>query len=188
MQRLWACAMTPEVYQRTEGHRQVQAESRCPRCGSFEGLQRHGTYARWVTTLVGVLIRLLVARFLCPQCRRTISYLPDFALSYRLVHLESFQAYLEGDLQRRDVQTWQSLLRSYERRLHQWAPRLIRTVGPALGRAPPEPAGVWSWLKGACGSLPAATRQLVRGLRISLLNRYQCHQPARALKTQAGFG
>jgi hypothetical protein len=77
------------------------------------------------------------------------------------------------------VQTWQGLLRTYERRLHAWAPTLIRTVGAAFGRAPPLAAGVWPWLKGACGDLRAATRQLVTVFQISLLNRYQCHQSIR---------
>jgi ribosomal protein S27AE len=179
MQRVWLCRLTPELYQQTEGHRQVRPERLCPHCGSAVGLQRHGTYGRWITTLIGALLRLVVARFLCPRCRRTVSYLPDFALSYRTVHAESFQAYLEGDCQRRDVQTWQGLLRTYERRLHAWAPTLIRTVGAAFGRAPPLAAGVWPWLKGACGDLRAATRQLVTVFQISLLNRYQCHQSIR---------
>lgn len=179
MQRLWSCPLTPEVYHQSEGHRQVRPEVRCPNCGSPAGLQRHGTYARWITTLVGTVLRLLVARFLCRRCQRTISYLPDFALSYRTVHAETLQAYLEGERARRDVQTWQSVLRSYARRLQEWAPTLIRTVGAAFGRAPPQPSRLWPWLKRACGDVRAATRQLVTVFRISLLNRYQCHQPCR---------
>jgi transposase-like protein len=184
MQRLWSCGMTVEAYAQGEGHRQVRPEVRCPNCGSDGGLHRHGTYRRWITTLMGLVLRLLVARFLCCQCRRTVSYLPDFALSYRLVQAESLQAYLEGELERRDVQRWQSVLRSYERRMRVWAPKLIRTVGAVFGPAPPEPSGLWPWLKGACGDLRAATRQLVTVFRISLWNRYQCHQPHRRTNTR----
>lgn len=48
---------------------------------------------------------MLIARFLCVGCGRTISYLPDFALSYRLVQARTFAAFLDGEHARREVQT-----------------------------------------------------------------------------------
>ena len=85
MQRIYRCESSPEQYLESEGHRQVRGEVVCPRCGQSTGLHRHGTYARWVTGRTGRALRILVTRFLCLSCERTVSYLPDFALSYRLV-------------------------------------------------------------------------------------------------------
>jgi transposase-like protein len=179
VQRIYPCELAPEQYVQSSAHQQVIPESVCPRCGQAGPLHRHGTYARGLTNLLGQVLLLLIARFLCPACRRTLSYLPSFALSYRLVAAPTVQAFLEGEHQRRDVQTWWTVLRSYRRRMEAFAPELIRTVGAGLGRAPPAPAALGPWLKKACGSLQAATRQLVTEFRITLFARYQCHQPAR---------
>jgi hypothetical protein len=122
----------------------------------------------------------LIARFLCVGCALTISYLPDFALSYRLVQAGSFEAFLDGQRGRRDVQTWETVLQSYQRRMLANAALVVRVVGCGFGRAPPTPTqGLWPWLKEACGSIESATRRLVTDFRITLFNRYRCHQPTR---------
>lgn len=179
MQRIYPCPLTPDQYVRSGAHQQIIPESVCPRCGQAGPLHRHGTYARGLTTLLGRVLLLLVARFLCPSCRRTLSYLPSFALSYRLVSAPTVQAFLDGETQRRDVMAWRSLLLCYRRRLDAFAPKVIRAVGAGLGRPPPTSPPLWPWLKKACGSLAAATRQLVSEFQITLFHRYQCHQPAR---------
>ena len=179
MQRIMATALTPEDYIATEGHRQVRAELACPQCGCRRGLHRHGVYGRNLTGALGRVLRIWVARFRCVACRRTVSYLPDFALSYRLVQAATFEAYLERKLGRRDVQCWQGVLADYERRLRRHAMALWRVVGCGFGRAPPlKPAAVWPWLKGACGGLASAARRLVAQFSVTLFRRYQCHQPA----------
>jgi transposase-like protein len=178
MQRVFPCELTPEAYIATEAHRQVRAELVCPRCEAVGTLHHHGTYARGITTALGRIVVILIARFLCPQCGRTVSYLPDFALSYRLVQTATFEAFLNGEWARRDVQTWTTLLQNYRRRMRGYAATVRRVVGACFGRAPPA-ADLWSWLKEACGSVTAATRRLVADFRITLFHRYQCHQPAR---------
>ena len=178
VQRIYPCELTPEQYVANETHRQVRAESVCPRCGQAAGLDRHGTYARGITGTVGQVLRILVARFRCRACAATVSYLPAFALSYRLVQVATFEAFLEGKLDRRDVQSWQSLLADYRRRLQRYATALWRTVGCGLGLAPPPAGAEWPWLKEACGGLASATRRLVTQFRLTLFARYQCHQPA----------
>jgi hypothetical protein len=141
-------------------------------------LHRHGSYERGITTTVGRIVVILVARFLCPQCQHTVSYLPDFALSYRLVQAATLEAFLNGEWARRDVQAWTTLLQSYRRRMRAYAAAVRRVVGACFGRAPPT-ADLGSWLREACGSVRAATRRLVADFRITLFHRYQCHQPAR---------
>lgn len=179
MQRIHPCELTPEQYIATEAHRQVRPEAVCPCCGKPRSLHRHGCYPRGITGALGQVLCILIARFLCLGCRRTVSYLPSFALSYRLVQAATFEAFLEGTVGRRDVQTWQTLLQQYQRRMAGYATDVFRIVGCGLGRAPPATQRVWPWLKAACGSLDAATRQLVTVFQITPFKRYQCHQPAR---------
>jgi len=178
MQRNFLSFLTPEQYISTEAHREVRAEDICPICGRGS-LCGHGTYGRGITTSVGKLVCMLVARFLCGLCERTVSYLPSFAFAYRLVQAASFQAYLEGKLDRPDVQKWTDLLRTYRRRMIEFSPEVVRAVGCGFGRAPPKPEGpLWPWLKEVRGSLEAATHQLVTLFKITVFRRYQCHQPA----------
>ena len=178
MQRIYFTALTPEQYIASETHRQVIAERICPRCGKGR-LHRHGAYGRGITGLVGQLLSLLVARFICGGCGHTVSYLPSFALSYRIVQVATFEAFLDGMLDRVDVQRWQSVLGDYRRRMMRFAEVVVRTVGCGFGRAPPAVGGaVWSWLKVACGGIEPATRLLVSTFNLTLFRRYQCHQPA----------
>jgi len=179
MQCVHLCELTPEEYIATEGHRQVRAGTVCPRCGQAGRLHRHGVYERGITGTLGQVLCILIARYLCLACRRTVSYLPSFALSYRLVQAGTFEAFLDGKFDRRDVQAWQPLLQQYQRRMAGYAVDVIRIVGCGLGRAPPKAAGIWPWLKEAGGSLSSATRRLVMMFQITPFNRYQCHQPMR---------
>ncbi|MBE7537893.1 MAG: hypothetical protein HS122_05730 [Opitutaceae bacterium] len=178
MQRIHPTALSPEQYIETEAHRQVRGEGLCPRCGKGR-LQRHGFYSRGVTGVAGQELRVLVARFICAACRGTVSYLPGFALSYRLVQVSTFEAFLEGEFWRREVQRWLSVLEDYRRRMLGYATELWRRVGCGLGRAPPASSrAMWPWLKAACGGLTSAARRLVAEFRTTLFRQYQCHQPA----------
>ena len=180
MQRIYPCELTVEQYVSSEGHRQVVAECQCPNCGASGTLRRLGTYSRWVTEEVGRLVLIMVARFLCLECGRTVSYLPSFALSYRPMRAASFEAYLDGDRQSQAVQKWEHLLRNYERQMRCFGPQVLRVVGFGFGRAPPQTGALWPWLKEACGSVVSATRQLVEHFKITVFRIYQCHQPAGA--------
>lgn len=178
MQRIYPWESTIEQYVESEGHRQVEGERVCPRCRRAGRLHRHGGYSRWVTNATGAAVAIIVARFLCQGCERTVSYLPSFALSYRLVRTATVEAFLDGRHEGRDVQAYEALLRAYRRRMQSFAREMIRVVGFGLGLDPPPVAGLWRWLKEACGGLAAATRQLVTHFRVTTLRRYQCHQPA----------
>ncbi len=179
MQRIYRSPWTPEEYQKQEAWRQIIPESTCSNCHQAVTLHRHDRYQRWVATLLGEALYLWIARFLCPLCRRTMSYLPDFALTYRLLGPETLDRYLEGELEQPDVRTFLDLCASYERRLHRFAPELIRTVGAGLGIPPPRCVqGLWPWLKKAGKGLRPLTRRLVTDFKMGLLKRYHCHQPA----------
>jgi hypothetical protein len=179
MQRIFSSPWTPEEYVATQAHRQIIPDSVCPSCERATPLHRHGNYPRWVVSVLGALWRLRIARFFCPLCRRTISYLPDFALTYRVLGPDSFGAYLDERHERPDVRRWWTLLSTYRRRFEAFGAELIRSVGAGLGLAPPlSPQGLWPWIKRAGDSLTTVTRRLVTTFRIGLLRRYQCHQPA----------
>lgn len=181
MQRIYPCELTVEQYGLSEAHRQIIAEPVCPLCRRGQGLRRHGSYGRWVTSEIGVAVWILIARFLCAGCRRTVSYLPSFCLSYRVIRAATFEAFLKGDRRGVDVRRWEDLLKSYERRMHAFHPELLRVVGRGFGRAPPGGKAFWPWLKEACGSIAAATRRLVEHFKITVFRSYQCHQPSGAL-------
>lgn len=180
MQRIYACPWNVDEYLNSEGYLQVVPDTVCPHCQKVAPLHRHGLYERWVISLLGVLRRIPIARFLCYVCRHTISYLPEFALTYRLLGVETFEAFLNNRLHRPDVQTYFNLLQTYRRRLDFFAPVLFRTLGSGLGMPPPAPpASAWPWLKKAGERLAPLTRRLTAQFRIGLFLRYQCHQPAR---------
>lgn len=139
MQRIYACPSSPEEYDQTDGYRQVTPESVCPRCRRSAALHRHGRYRRWVLTRLAQWLSLWIARFFSPACRHTISYLPDFALTYRPVQPGTFAVFLDGEHTGRDVSTLWDNLHRYQRRFHAFGAELIRTVGAGLGRPPPAP-------------------------------------------------
>jgi transposase-like protein len=180
MQRIHPCALTPEDYAAGQKHLEVEAEEKCPRCGARRRLHRHGSYERGVTTVAGIVLAILVARFRCADCRGTISYLPSFALSYRVVQAGTVEAYLDGQRGRADVERWLEVLVNYARRMSAFGGELLEVVGGGFGRGPPEQTPLWAWLREACGSLEAATRRLVTQHKITLFKRYQCHQPPTA--------
>lgn len=179
MQRIYSCHWTPEEYEATDAYRQVIPESTCANCLRAVKLHRHGRYQRWVITGLAKALLLWIARFFCPLCRHTISYLPDFAFTYRPLQPETFEAFLAGQTDRPDVRTYFALLRSYQRRAEDFSVHLIRTVGSAFGRPPPRPPqGLWSWIKKAGDGLGPLTRQWVTDFQITLFHRYRCHQSA----------
>lgn len=67
------------VEQLTDPHK--YRPSRCPICQAKKPLATHGFYSRSVVELTfeGVI---QVRRYLCRLCRRTVSLLPEFVLSY----------------------------------------------------------------------------------------------------------
>jgi hypothetical protein len=182
MQRILECALTVEQYIEKKMYAQVSPEPICPCCSRLTTLNRHGTYDRGVADRNGNVHETPIARFLCLLCHHTVSYLPSFALTYCLLQGSTFEAFLSDDWSGRDVQTHLELLQVYQRRMTAFGPQLIHMVGYGFGRAPPVVSssrctGLWAWLKEACGSIPTATRQLVAMFKITLFNRYQCHQP-----------
>ena len=99
----------------------------------------------------------------------------------RLVNVFTTQRYLDGQRDEHgssEISRWESILRSYQKRIDSFGPTLIRSVNTGLGVPPPTPGQpVWPWIRKACGTLQSAARQLISTFRITLFARYRCHQP-----------
>jgi hypothetical protein len=178
MQRVYEVKLSPEDYQQQDAGAKVEPEAQCPSCLKKARLHRHGFYFRAVTSSKGIVLLIRVARFLCSLCRRTISYLPDFALSYRLVNARTVDRFLKGDHQSPDVQRCHDRLLSYRASMCAFLPTLIRRVGRAFDWIPKALDPCWAGMMRACGSLATATRQRVSRLGVTLFAQYSCHQSA----------
>src|SRR2546421_12857013 len=103
MQRIYRSPWTPEEYIAGEAHRQIVPESTCPSCHKATHLHHHARYQRWPVTVMAKYVLIWIARFLCPLCGRTISYLPDFSATYRPTLLESFESFIGEPVDGPDV-------------------------------------------------------------------------------------
>ena len=112
MQQILPVPINVIEYVKSNYQDQIASPSRCSNCNDTQGLCRHGTYGRWISWCLET-VRILVARFLCRKCGRTVSCLPDWALSYRRVNVHTTQRYLDGERGEREIFQWESLLRSY---------------------------------------------------------------------------
>lgn len=100
MQRLIRIGLSPQEYSELLPHQVMSAPLECGICGWVGRLQRHGKYWRWLQSALK-LLKIAVARFLCPECGGTTSLLPDFALSYRLMEIELVDLYFRAESKQR---------------------------------------------------------------------------------------
>lgn len=61
----------------------------CARCAGCRKLHRHGGYQRYAAPEGGK--RVAVERFVCPQCRHTLSVIPADMLPYRSIPVSRFE-------------------------------------------------------------------------------------------------
>ncbi len=122
MQEIVSVALDVASYAESNPHEVVGRPERCGNCGC-QRFDRHGTYERGLRELTRV-IQILVARFLCLDCYRTTSRLPDFALTYRLMALPLVAQYFGSTAQGRAGFEREDLMRRYWRRWVGWCPVL----------------------------------------------------------------
>ena len=85
MQIIRPMPVSLEVYADKDYQRQVEPSAECPNCGARDSLEPLGYYSRGVTSTGRDVLRILIRRFRCTDCCRTVSVLPSFAHPYRLV-------------------------------------------------------------------------------------------------------
>lgn len=143
MQQVITLLSSPEQYAEKGLGRTVSRPAVCPYCTSGAALEAHGYYQRWVSAFepVGRLVRIRVRRSFCRRCELTVSLLPSFALTYRLLNSELVRWFLTGQPLRGAEQRWQALLQRYCARVERFCPQLIALIGREFGLTPPDHNG-----------------------------------------------
>ena len=178
MQLIYAIDIDPEQYVAESFHKRMRPPAKCPHCCRAKTLWALGYYSRNLSRMgLGALL-IFVRRFLCRCCGKTVSLLPAFAQPYRFVENRTIESYVRGNPFPDEVTRHLDLLSQYWKRFRRWLPELERTLGHALGRAPPnDPNAAWRLLLEDHGDLGSATQNLVTAFRITPFGRYRCHRP-----------
>lgn len=179
MQLIRAVPVDEERYVEEGFHRCICPPPSCPHCNRARALWAHGFYRRNISRLQRGHLRLLIRRFLCRFCYKTVSILPAFAQPYRFVQNSTIERFVRGGPWTNDVIRFQPLLQAYWKRFVTWLPEIERTVGGVLPRPPPstKPLEWWMYMLNNYGGLGSTTSTLVSIFQITLLGRYRCHRP-----------
>jgi hypothetical protein len=178
VQKIISTSLTPEQYAEQEYHKQVKPPENCPNCDQAHTLEALGYYSRFITQSIAAVLLIWIRRFLCRHCCVSVSCLPQFAQPYRLVNTQTVEAGFNEPSARPHVQRWVHLIQAYGKRFGQHLPALLQRVGHAFGPLPLKAAAqdFWLRLQQSCGSLAAATQELVHRFRTCLFGTYRCHQ------------
>ena len=128
-----------------------------------------------------------VQRFLCPNCRRTLSVLPSDSLPYRPVSV----ALLELDFDRRTATMQRPIsgpdpppplvvegcLQRAWSRFSSRSERLKNVLGHLVAATAKVPNALWRSMRRSLGSLQAILAHLAKASECSLLGDYLCLQP-----------
>ena len=178
MQLIHVVDMSPEQYVAENFQKRIRPPTKCPHCLRANTLWAWGYYSRNLSLIGAGVLCFFVRRFLCRYCRKTVSFLPSFAQPYRLVRNRTIENYARGKLLADEVIRHLDLLSQYWRRFCLWLPELERTLGHALGRAPPrDPVAAWRFLLESHSDLGSTTQNLVTAFQITPFGRYRCHRP-----------
>ncbi|MCE0497997.1 MAG: DUF6431 domain-containing protein [Methylacidiphilales bacterium] len=187
MQLIYAIDIDPEKYVAESFHKRMLPPAECPHCYRVKTLWGLGYYSRNLSRMVRGALLILVRRFRCRCCRKTVSVLPGFAQPYRFVQNRTIEKYVRGNPFSDEVVRHLDLLSQYWRRFRIWLPELERTLGHILKRAPPnDPFTAWRFLLAVHGNLALTTQKLVAGFQITPFGRYRCHRPNGPEEKKAG--
>ena len=178
MQLIYAIDIDPERYVAESFHKRIRPPTKCPNCHRSKTLWALGYYSRNLSRVGLGFLLIFVRRFRCRCCRITVSLLPGFAQPYRFVQNRTIEFYVRGIPFPDEVTRHLDLLSQYWRRFRIWLPELERTLGHALGRAPPrDPIAAWRFLLEPHSDLGSTTQNLVTAFQITPFGRYRCHRP-----------
>ena len=179
MQLIRAVPCDVERYAQEGFQRRLRPPPHCPHCGSMRALWALGYYARNISRLHLGFLRILIRRFRCRFCRKTVSILPSFAQPYRLIQNSTIERFVRGGPWSNDVIRLLPLLQLYWKRFATWLPEVRCTVSGGLPRPPPagEPLEWWTSLLSSYDGLGGATLTFVSTFQITLFGRYRCHRP-----------
>ena len=178
MQLLRRLPVTADQYFLNGYQLRISRPKNCPNCRLPKSLEALGYYARNLVGNIGKVRRIIIRRFRCRDCERTVSILPSFAQPYRLVQNPIVHRVFQGELFA-EASRWLPLIRSYWLKFCRWLPDLRKQIGEITSRAPPRrnPQDWWNLLTTLMGSLGSITMKFVQEFGFTLFGRYQCHSP-----------
>jgi hypothetical protein len=178
MQIIRAMPMSADHYVGTSFHLGVEPPCNCPHCGASDALKALGYYSRNITSLKSCVLRILIRRFRCRSCGRTVSILPSFAQPYRLVLNATTSEFFGGTISANAL-SWLPLLKQYWNRFSNRLPQIDHIIRSVVARSPPHPdaAGWWHVMAATFGDLERMTAALVDRFGVTLFGRYRCHSP-----------
>jgi hypothetical protein len=176
MQIICTVSLSPDRYAKENFQRSIQRPTSCPRCGIRNVLAALGYYSRNVTSSKSGVQRILVRRFRCCSCGRTVSILPSFAQPYRLVLNVTISDFFGGTLATTAL-SWLPLLKQYWNRFINWLPEIDNIIRSLVERSPPQPdaTGWWEVMTATFGDVERITAALVCQFGVTLFGRYRCH-------------
>lgn len=98
MQIIVRVKCSPEEYLGEQMQTSMSRPKLCPNCGQTGMLVALGYYERWVAGIGAADLRLLIRRFRCRACGRSVSVLPDFAQPYRLIRNTVIEGFFDGQM------------------------------------------------------------------------------------------
>ena len=178
MQIIRVLQVSADHYASTSVHQSIEPPVKCPHCDAVDVLKALGYYSRNVTSTNRGVLRILVRRFRCRCCGRTVSILPSFAQPYRLILNATINEFFGGTLGANSL-SWLSLLQQYWNRFTKWIPEINHVIKSVVERSPPHPdaAGWWHVIVTAFGNIEKITGTLVSRFGVTLFGRYRCHSP-----------
>jgi hypothetical protein len=178
MQIIRPLPVSADHYVVTSFHQGVEPPCKCPHCDATDALKALGYYSRNVTSPKRGVLRILVRRFRCCECGKTVSVLPSFVQPYRLVLNVTISEFFGGALNTNAL-SWLPLLKQYWNRFSDWRPRIDRIIRSLVSRSPPhsDAAGWWKVIAATLGDLETITTVLVGRFGVTLFGRYRCHSP-----------
>jgi hypothetical protein len=161
----------------------------CKHCGNTEKmLHRHGPYPRYAN--VEGAEKVLVQRFLCPVCHKTMSIIPKTMLPYRCMPTprlevlfdERFDFFSEGGRRPRPPPARElergCLLRAHDSLQKHYLP-LCHVLGQRIPiRAQQSVDAFWKAIRTKLGGLEDILLYLWKNFKTSLLRDYKTHQYA----------
>jgi len=177
MQIIRPVQVSADHYANTRFHQRIEPPVECPHCDAGDALKALGYYSRNVTSPKSGILRILVRRFRCCGCGRTVSVLPSFAQPYRLVLNVTISEFFGGTLATTAL-SWLPLLKQYWNRFTNWLPQIEKIIRSLVERSPPQPdaTGWWAVMAATFGDVERITAALVGQFGVTLFGRYRCHR------------
>jgi len=123
---------------------------------------------------------VIILRYLCVRCRRTLSVLRDDLLPYRAVPVplvkKHFDALANGKAPPAATEKEKGCLKRAWARFNERVDALVTVLGQMITAVKPNASTLWKQLR-RWGNLPTILLQLAEPFKTSLLGDYLCLKP-----------